>query len=489
MSTHPEDAFEVCLAALSTGVDLESCLALYPDLADELRPALQAAQRARNLARQDVPKAAMMRSRAKMLTHAAELRNKRKPSILPIAWPRLATATLALLLVIFFSLNGLVAVSAQSLPGDALYPVKRAAEDVSLKLAPSAEVRQQIVEDYQQRRTEEVRSLLSQNLVRNVALEGVIDLVGEGQIILNDIPVRLDTETRVSGELQSGRLVKLEGTTQPGGWIDADAVQLRFYEYAGQVNTIQIESWAIGDRSFKTLTSTHIDPALKVGDQVLVLVYSADDGTQYAQAILRIPETLTNQGEGIGPFEVEFSGTMEAISGDMIIVDGKTIRLSESTEIKGDFTIGTIIKVRATVASDGTITAREVESVSAAIQSVQSDDDPKDGDSASPESQDDDTNDQGVDHSGSNDDDSDNDSSVSDDDSDHSGDDNSGSSKNKDDSSSDDKSDDKADDDDSSDDKSDDDDSSDDKSDDDDSSDDKSDDDSDSGGDDEPDDD
>jgi len=37
MSTRLFDAFEVCLAAMATGVDLESCLSLYPSLHEELR--------------------------------------------------------------------------------------------------------------------------------------------------------------------------------------------------------------------------------------------------------------------------------------------------------------------------------------------------------------------------------------------------------------------------------------------------------------------
>lgn len=43
MSDRAAAAYEVCLQALRTGASLEACLSLYPDLADELRPALQAA--------------------------------------------------------------------------------------------------------------------------------------------------------------------------------------------------------------------------------------------------------------------------------------------------------------------------------------------------------------------------------------------------------------------------------------------------------------
>lgn len=378
MSERLFDAFEVCLSAMATGVDLETCLSLYPDLADELRPALQMAYRTRQAAQADVPAMAMNRSRAKMLARAGELRSKKRTFSLPGAFPRLALASLVVLLVFFLSVNGLATVSAKALPGDGLYPVKLAAENISLRLVPSGEARQQLVDDYQQRRTEEVRSLLAMGLVRKISLEGVIDQVLPEQLIVQGIPVRLDTETIVMGEMIPGRLVKLEGSTQPGGWVDADKLQLRFYENYGEVISIDPQSWTVGEKTFKTLDSTHIDPTLKIGDQVLVLVYVGDDGTLYAQAILRLPEELTPQTDFV-PFEVEFFGNVEAVSSESLVVNGKTIQITGQTELKGDITTGAMVKVHALVAADGSLTAREIElSGSDSLQG--SDDDEGDSD-------------------------------------------------------------------------------------------------------------
>ncbi len=430
MSARLHDAFEVCLAALSTGAKLEACLSLYPDLADELRPLLITAQQAQQAARREVPITAMNRSRAKLIAHAGELRRQSQPISRLFAVPRLAFATLAILVVFFLSINGLIVVSAKSLPGDTLYPVKLAAENVSLKLAPSDELRQKMTEDYQQRRAEEVRSLLAQNLVRKIALEGVVSQVTPDGVLIDDIPVALDPQTRVSGNLLPGRLVKLEGVTQPGGFVRADSIQLRFYEYAGVLKAIQRDVWVIDETSFRILDGTRTDPALRIGDRVLVLVYAGDDGRLFAQAILRLPESFSNPTR-FEPFEIEFNGVIEAISGDMITVNGKSVQINRETEIKGDITIGAEVKIHARVAEDGSLTATEIKPASGADTAV--DDNRKDSD----------------DHSGSeSDDDSDSDSDKSDDDQsgdDHSSDDknsqddSSGSQRNEDDKSEDDK--------------------------------------------------
>jgi hypothetical protein len=126
------EALEVCLNALETGVDVESALRLYPQLADELRPVLEASIQAKSLALPSVPGAAKQRGRARVLGHANEMR---KAAIKPrqrwamFAFPRLATS-LAIALIFLLSGTGLVSASSGALPGDSLYPVKRSWEDL-----------------------------------------------------------------------------------------------------------------------------------------------------------------------------------------------------------------------------------------------------------------------------------------------------------------------------------------------------------------------
>jgi hypothetical protein len=362
MSTRLYDAFEVCLAAMATGVDLESCLYLYPELQDELRPALEATRQARSTVQQDRHYEAMKRSRTRFLNRAAELRSRPRLFIFSFALSRLTLVALSVLIVIAASLNGLVVASAKTLPGDALYPVKRAAENVSLSLARDREFRQQMEQSYQHRRTEEIRSLLVQKRVRNISMEGVVSATTPQQLVVNGIPVRLKAGATVIGEVQPGRVVEVEGQTQPGGWIEADELHLRFYEYAGKLTAIDPGSWTVSTQEFLISPSTRIDPALEVGDRVLVLVYSSDDGNDYAQAILRLPETIPGGG-GFAPIEIEFMGTVTAIAGDTLTVDDKLILFNDETEFKGAVSTGLLVKVHAMVAADGRLTAYEVENI------------------------------------------------------------------------------------------------------------------------------
>ena len=140
-----EGSFEIleqCLEATESGADIETCLSPFPEMANELRPLLEAAQIARSMRDDYVPNAALQRSRSRLLLRAASLRkqDRSKPGFGRL--PRIAFAALALALLVFLTWQGLVVAAAKALPGDALYPYKLTAEDLSLKIAQDADARQ-----------------------------------------------------------------------------------------------------------------------------------------------------------------------------------------------------------------------------------------------------------------------------------------------------------------------------------------------------------
>jgi len=132
------DALESCLSALRSGADLDACLGMYPDLAESLRPALEAAQAAMALASEEIPAAAGIRGRNTLLAKARTLSPSGRRRRMAAQAPRFAFALLAALLAVFLGGGGLLVASAAALPGDPLYGVKRTAEEVRLRLAPSS---------------------------------------------------------------------------------------------------------------------------------------------------------------------------------------------------------------------------------------------------------------------------------------------------------------------------------------------------------------
>ena len=105
------EALEVCLQAVETGADVESVLKRYPQMADELRPIFETSLQAQSLAVPSVPEDAMRRGRARVLQHAAEMRESTiKPRKSRFSFARLATS-LVLALIFILSGTGLVRAS------------------------------------------------------------------------------------------------------------------------------------------------------------------------------------------------------------------------------------------------------------------------------------------------------------------------------------------------------------------------------------------
>lgn len=145
-----------CLERLLVGGEtLEGCLASYPEQAVELRPLLQTAVTAKKaLAVQPPPQfkaAASSRFRA-----AVEEKKAKKARPFFIWQPRWATVVVSLLLVLLLTGGSVIVVAGDSMPGESLYSVKLAVEQVLLTLSPSAQSKAKQLAKLADRRVAEI---------------------------------------------------------------------------------------------------------------------------------------------------------------------------------------------------------------------------------------------------------------------------------------------------------------------------------------------
>jgi hypothetical protein len=380
MTDRRHEALEVCLAALSTGVDLETCLTLYPDLAEELRPALEAAQAAQSARVETIPPQAMRHSRERLLAAGAQLRPRRRFALLPIGLPRAALAALAVTVALLLGWSGLRGASAEALPGDPLYPIKRADENMRLQLSLSSTARRSLESSYIQRRAEEVSSLLGLGRVALVAFEGVVTDQSADRWLVQGIRVFLTPQTKIFGDIQIGMRIEVEGETQAGGWVLAHELRLRSLEIVGVVESIGPQTWRIAGVELQILPNTQIDPGIRVGDEVVVLATFGDEGVLSARAILRMmsaaptatappaptpapppsPTPTQERSPEANEQEVDFTGVVEAIGDNAWTIGGHTVAISGRTEIDDAIEIGAEVSVHALVGVDGSLAAVEI---------------------------------------------------------------------------------------------------------------------------------
>ena len=133
----PEDVLQACLADVTDGRRTPGeCAAAHPDQ-PELQAQLEAALAFRALASLTVSPAAAQRHTAQLRAALAAQPARRRPLGLA-AWPRWALAV-GLVVALVLGGAGTVSAAGQSLPGQALYGVKRAVEAVQGAFVPAAD--------------------------------------------------------------------------------------------------------------------------------------------------------------------------------------------------------------------------------------------------------------------------------------------------------------------------------------------------------------
>jgi hypothetical protein len=136
-----------------------------------LWPLLETASRVRILIRARAPLPDFVAVVERRLLEQKRIRppipaRRESPEPIGARWGRLRTAALISILTVVVMIGsglGAAAVSAQALPGDTLYPVKRGFEEVSLTLSFSTAGDVQLLADFTDRRLAEVEELFAQS--------------------------------------------------------------------------------------------------------------------------------------------------------------------------------------------------------------------------------------------------------------------------------------------------------------------------------------
>jgi hypothetical protein len=172
-----ERLLEQCLQEAARTGDAEAALKRYPQHADRLRPLVELALAARDdYADVPAPPGELAAGRRRLLEAAAQRRRGvplqgipvptqgRKPKMKLMLASRIIGAMLAIVIGTVAVGGGAAVAAADSLPGDALYPMKLAVEDLRLALASGPEAQVGLALDLADERLAEIEALLEEGL-------------------------------------------------------------------------------------------------------------------------------------------------------------------------------------------------------------------------------------------------------------------------------------------------------------------------------------
>lgn len=274
-----ESLFQECLELIRSGAALEEVLARYPAQADELRPILKAAILAQEIGKESQPSAgAQSLSLVKFLS-SARLAKADPPRKVRSIGLRLAYSLVGLLVILFIATGSAVVVSAHALPGQALYPVKLAAENTRLMLVNDPRQRLTLEQSFDQERAAEVQQLINLSRSIPVNFSGSISKIDSQSLTVSGLHVIPPKGTSLAPEMTVGVQVSVKGQIQQDGAIIASEIQPKSYQFTGTVDSTAEKGWLVDGIRVKVNSNTSIQGEPAVGSRVWVSGVLLEDGS------------------------------------------------------------------------------------------------------------------------------------------------------------------------------------------------------------------
>ena len=224
-------ALEVCLQKLQAGEQLEKILEIYPQLTEWIEPRLEAAQALQLFSsRLIVPDSAQTYSRSLMVQEINQLAStSRRRSCSGWLGLVILVSLLAAFILVFLS-------ASKSLPGDLLYPVKQVVRQVQVAITPDAARRLAMERSFDQQRLEEVRRLANEGQEQPVQFTaGLID-IPPGNWKFDQLEISVPPDAQLIGQIDTGMLVEITGTTLQNGTIEAAQLRPRLFIVTGTID-------------------------------------------------------------------------------------------------------------------------------------------------------------------------------------------------------------------------------------------------------------
>lgn len=242
MSDSFESILDESISALQAGVPIEDILAETPEYAAELRPLLFAATILADPDPQLVPEERKSALRAEYMQQVAHL-----PAVPPPTWKGktgaifrilqrrltrravlndLATISVTVSLTLLMTLLLLSYAAREALPGDWLYNIKRASENIQLGLTFDASRYTALAEEFNQRRLTEIDQLIEQNRAAVVQFKGTLETKGGNLWIIAGETVFVPEDVILEGKPEAGNEVEVTGFLRTNNVLVADMIRV-----------------------------------------------------------------------------------------------------------------------------------------------------------------------------------------------------------------------------------------------------------------------
>lgn len=339
------EILEICLKEIERGADVDTVLFRYPEFEKELRPLLEASMQAKGMAVGVPSEEAARRSRAKVLQRAAQMREAKAAPASRRIWSvplRRALVSLAVIAMLFVSGTGLVRASSSSLPGDNLYPVKRAWEGLSLFFTFDTGKREALEFEHENERLKELRELIAKGRSAEVEFAGYVTRRSADEWRVSGITVFVSPGTRLPEQpVVVGAAVRVKGRIQDSG-VDAE----------------RIEALPPGSKLPEVEDEDNLEIEEEEGEGANQPI-GVEPVTGSATEAPNVPPTAT-LAPNPTPERMSIEGVLSSMTNNFIVVSGTLINI-QFAEVKGTPFVGAVVKAEGYFDAAGVFIAARIE--------------------------------------------------------------------------------------------------------------------------------
>lgn len=336
------DVVEICLQEISNGAEVDAVLQRYPDLAEELRPILQASINARRLVGSGPSVQVVQRNREKLLRHVTSLRKEKSRSVVWFPSMRRWAMALAFLVLFLFTGTSLVRASSDSLPGDSLYALKRSWEDFTLAVTFDAHEHEALEVKYENERLDELHGLFASGRTAQVDFAGIVTREnGDGWWISNILVIVSDRSVLPSQPIHTGTAVRVYGTTRGDGIVLAQRIEL--LPVGVTLPEVEDTEPEIEEKQPQVTTQPIEDNSDSVSEDATPEIEEAE-----TPAVMTTPKAET------------ILGTLTSINEDIWEIDDISVNIRDA-QIKGTPVVGAQVKVEGYFGTNGVFVAIQIE--------------------------------------------------------------------------------------------------------------------------------
>jgi hypothetical protein len=279
----PYTILENCLTRLNQGEDLETVLADFPQQAAELRPLLIAALKAsRSGVPLRVPASAQIDSRTRFIVEAQHRQTK------PVGFlPRfkLAGALAAIAIIVFVGIFGTGLASAETVPGETLYPVKRVVEQAQLVLTTDQSTRLDLEEEFDRRRIAEAEELEQEGRIEPVTVAGPLEELEDQSWSVGGVKLKLTSDQEAVARTLLGSYIEVKGKIRGEEGIEVENLELRLFTFTGTIEEISGKEWKVSGVKVLVMDSTQIKGTPRVGKRVELTTLHYDEDSFLALTV------------------------------------------------------------------------------------------------------------------------------------------------------------------------------------------------------------